>query len=89
MSEILVLLDALSGWFLALPRALMLFIYGLLLTYTIAAGGYALARSGVKPLWVLLLLVPTINLCALWLWAYRPWPRLTVTPPAAPQPAKD
>lgn len=66
----------LSAWFWALPRTVSLFLYGALLTYTIAAGGYALARSGIKPLWVLLLLVPTINVAALWLWAYVRWPVL-------------
>lgn len=66
----------LSAWFWALPRTVSLFLYGALLTYTIAVGGYALARSGIKPLWVLLLLVPTINVIALWVWAYVRWPVL-------------
>lgn len=66
----------LSAWFWALPRTLIFFVYGMLLTYTIAAGGYALARSGIKPLWVLLLLVPTVNVAALWVWAYVRWPVL-------------
>ena len=64
----------LSAWFWALPRAAMLGIYGLLLAYTIGAGGFTLARSGFKPLWVLLLLVPTVNVMALWCWACGRWP---------------
>jgi hypothetical protein len=68
----------LSAWFWALPRTVIFFLYGLLLTYTIAAGGYALARSGIKPLWVLLLIVPTINVIVLWVWAYVRWPILNL-----------
>ena len=80
MSDLLTLLDAPAQWFFALPRTLSLFIYGVLLTYSIAAGGFALARSGHKPLWILLMLIPTLNLCALWFWAYCPWPALPPTP---------
>jgi len=77
MIDFLNQLDLLSAWFLDLPKTAMLFIYGVLLTYSIAAGGYALARTGIKPLWVLLLLVPTLNLAALWFWAYMKWPAQT------------
>lgn len=75
MIEALDIIGALSAWFIHLPRWVMLSIYGLMLTYSIAAGGFALARAGIKPLWVLVLLVPTINVVALWVWAYGRWPR--------------
>jgi uncharacterized membrane protein len=65
----------LSDWFIHLPRVVMLSLYGVMLTYSLAAGGFALARAGIKPLWVLLLLVPTINVIAMWVWAYAAWPR--------------
>lgn len=68
------ILDAPAAWFFALPPTLSFLTYGLLTAYSIAAGGMVLARSGIKPLWVLLLLVPTLNLVCLWLWALRPWP---------------
>lgn len=68
----------LSAWFWDLPRTAIFLLYGVLLTYTIAAGGYALARSGIKPLWVLLLVVPTINVLLLWGWAYARWPVFTI-----------
>ena len=78
MTELLNYIGTLSAWFWSLPRTVSLFIYGALLTYTIAAGGYALARSGIKPLWVLLLLIPTINVATLWAWAYVRWPVLKI-----------
>lgn len=68
----------LSSWFWDLPRTLIFFVYGVLLTYSIAAGGYALARSGIKPLWVLLIIVPTVNVVALWVWAYVRWPAMNL-----------
>ena len=60
-----------------MPRTVLLLVYGALVAYTIGAGGYALARTGVKPLWVLLVLVPTVNIVALWVWAYCRWPAQT------------
>ncbi len=75
MIEILDAVGALSGWFWELPRWGLLSLYGVALTYTIAAGGFVLARAGLKPLWILLLLIPTVNVAALWVWAYRSWPR--------------
>lgn len=75
MMEALDMVGALSAWFIQLPRWIMLSVYGVMLTYSIAAGGFALARGGIKPLWVLLLLVPTVNVVALWVWAYGTWPR--------------
>lgn len=76
MIEFLDHVALLSAWFMALPRGVMLLSYGLLLTYSIAAGGYVLARTGIKPLWVLLLLVPTLNLVGLYVWAIMRWPTL-------------
>jgi hypothetical protein len=72
--DLLQVLDRPAAWFFALPPTLSFFVYGLLTAYSIAAGGMVLARSGIKPLWVLLLLVPTLNLVCIWLWALRPWP---------------
>ncbi|MGB4100923.1 MAG: hypothetical protein WBK91_03325 [Alphaproteobacteria bacterium] len=75
MTDLLDFVGSLSAWFMLLPRWVLLSIYGCILTYSIAAGGYTLARAGIKPLWVLLLLVPTVNVLALWAWAYGAWPR--------------
>ncbi len=76
MIQMLDAIALLSDWFMAMPKTAAFFIYGVLLTYSIAAGGYALARTGIKPLWILLLLVPTINVGTLWAWAYARWPAL-------------
>jgi hypothetical protein len=79
MNVALALLDfigSLSAWFLAMPQTVIYCSYGLLLTYSIAAGGFVLARAGIKPLWILLTIVPTINIIALWLWTYTRWPSL-------------
>ncbi len=72
--ELLQWLDAPTAWYLAQPKTVVFLVYGVLAAYTIAAGGMVLARSGIKPLWVLLLLVPTLNIIGIWLWALRPWP---------------
>jgi hypothetical protein len=77
MTILLALLDnvaALSGWFFALPQSAAYLIYGLLLAYSIAAGGFVLARLGLKPLWSLILIVPTLNLVGLFFCAYSRWP---------------
>ena len=52
-----------------------LIIIGIMLTWTLAAGSFLLARLGIKPLWVLLLVVPGLNVLAIWLFAYVRWPR--------------
>jgi hypothetical protein len=84
MSVMLQILDAMalaSAWFWALPRSLLFFIYGVIWAYTIAAGGYVLARSGIKPLWILAVIVPTLNLIALYVWAWRRWPMQNIKNP--------
>lgn len=49
-------------------------IIAVLLTYVLSAGGWVLARAGRNPLWVLALLVPWVNIAAIWLFAYARWP---------------
>ncbi len=45
------------------------------LTTTIALGGFVVAKTGRSPVWALLMLVPTVNLVALFAFAFIPWPR--------------
>jgi hypothetical protein len=52
-----------------------LIVIGIMLTWTLAAGSFLLARLGIKPLWVLLLVLPGLNVLAIWLFAYVKWPR--------------
>ena len=49
-------------------------IIAVCLTYLLSMGGWVLARAGRSPLWVLLLLVPWVNLAAIWVFAYIRWP---------------
>ena len=52
-----------------------LIVIGIMLTWTLAAGSFLLARLGIKPLWVLMLVLPGLNVLAIWLFAYVRWPR--------------
>ena len=49
-------------------------IVAVILTYTLALGGWILAKAGRSPLWVLLLLVPYVNVIGIWAFAYARWP---------------
>ena len=40
-----------------------------------------LRRAGYSPWWVLLVLVPLVNLIALWVFAYARWPAIDEAPP--------
>jgi uncharacterized membrane protein YhaH (DUF805 family) len=42
-----------------------------------------LRRAGYSPWWVLLVLVPLVNLVALWMFAYMRWPAIDPPSPAA------
>lgn len=65
-------------------------IISVLMTYWISIGGWALARAGRSPLWVLLLCVPWVNVVVVWMFAYARWPALEVdaaVPESAPETA--
>lgn len=49
-------------------------IISLVMTYTMVAGGWVLAKAGRSPLWVLFLLIPYVNVLAIWAFAYMRWP---------------
>ncbi|MEJ0063151.1 MAG: hypothetical protein WDO70_08100 [Alphaproteobacteria bacterium] len=74
MKELLDIVGAWSAWTELLPNWVFMLLYGMLTAYAIGTGGFALARSGIKPLWVLLLMIPTANVAAFWIWAYAKWP---------------
>ena len=78
VADVLVFLNTLyapQAWFLSLPPIVSMTIVGLVLAALLGAAGVILARLGIKPLWALLLLVPTVGVIALWVLAYRPFPR--------------
>lgn len=62
-----------------------LLILSVVLTYTLVAGGWVLAKAGRSPLWVLFLLVPYVNVIALWVFAYSRWPYVDGAAPHRPE----
>ena len=78
MKEITSFLNALyapQAWFLSLSPWVSMSIVGVCVATAIGLAGFILARAGYKPLWALLLLVPTVNVLALWVLAFRKFPR--------------
>lgn len=49
-------------------------IIAVVMTYTLTLGGWAVAKAGRSPLWILLLLIPYVNVLAFWAFAYVRWP---------------
>ncbi len=76
-------------WLNGLEPWLANLIVGLLIVARMALGAVVLIRAGLSPLWVLLLLVPFIEVIAIWVFAYTRWPRLDGpapnTAPGAPE----
>lgn len=78
MKQIISILNALyapQAWFLSLSPWVSMGIAGLCVAAAIGLAGFILARAGYKPLWALILLVPTVNVLGLWLLAFRKFPR--------------
>ncbi|MFN7644157.1 MAG: hypothetical protein ACK5PW_13935 [Burkholderiales bacterium] len=76
----------LAEWIVALQGLLdspsLVTLLGLvLLTVPIVMIARVLRRAGYSPWWVLLVLVPLVNLIALWVFAYARWPALDEAPP--------
>jgi hypothetical protein len=76
----------LAEWIAALQGLLdspsLVTLLGLvLLTVPIVMIARVLRRAGYSPWWVLLLLVPLVNLIALWVFAYARWPAIDEAPP--------
>ncbi|MDR3518845.1 MAG: hypothetical protein P4M00_23855 [Azospirillaceae bacterium] len=63
------------GFLSGVPLWLVYLVEGCVLTYTIGLASFILARVGRSPTWSLLLLVPIVNVIALWVFAYTAWPR--------------
>ena len=59
---------------LGLPAWQGYLIIAAILVYTLVAGGWALAKAGRSPLWVMFLLIPYANVIAIWAFAYIHWP---------------
>jgi len=63
-----------QDWLLAFSPSLRLLLIGCMLAAMLALSGFVLARLGYRPLWALLLLVPTVGIVAVWVLAYRAFP---------------
>jgi hypothetical protein len=78
MTGLTPLLDTLyapQAWFLGLSPYISMSLVGVIVAALLAFAGFVLARLGYKPLWALLLLVPTVGVIAMWVLAYRKFPR--------------
>lgn len=76
--ELLSLLDAIyapQAALMGLSQYISLSIIGVIIAALLGFAGFVLARMGYKPLWALLLLVPTVGVIAMWVLAYRKFPR--------------
>jgi hypothetical protein len=60
---------------LGLPPWATLLIVACILMYGMYLAGKVLARAGVNPALALLLLIPFVQIVAVWVFAYMRWPR--------------
>ena len=65
-----------------LPMWTLYLIVGAFGAYSLFLAGLTVVRAGFHVLWTLLLVVPLLNIVAVWVLAYRRWPRLD--PAASP-----
>jgi hypothetical protein len=78
MEQLIPILDALYApqlWFMSLPKYVSMAIVGLMISISLTLAGFILARMGYKPLWALVLIVPTVNVMGVWVLALLKFPR--------------
>ena len=51
-------------------------IMSLIGAFIVLTGGMMAGRAGRAPFWSLLLLIPYVQIVALWAFAFMPWPRI-------------
>lgn len=74
MDTLLAVYGAPWQWLSQAEPWLTMLIISLILTAKLSFGGWVLAKSGRSPLWILLLLLPWVEVPGLWIFAYGPWP---------------
>lgn len=82
METIKVVLDTLhapQAWLLAQNPYISMTFIGFIVAATLAMAGFILARMGHKPLWAIILIVPTAQIIALWVLALTKFPREKIT----------
>ncbi len=57
-----------------IPQWLEYSLAGIIIVYTMYLVGKILARAGLSPAWSLLLLVPFVQIIAVWWFAFMKWP---------------
>lgn len=59
---------------LSLPQWAEYTLAGIIIVYMMYLVGKILARSGHSPAWSLLLLIPFVQIIAIWYYAFKKWP---------------
>ena len=55
-------------------------VAGVIIVAMMGCGAFVLVRAGRSPLWSVLLLIPVVQLVALWVFAFVRWPRVDKGP---------
>lgn len=63
-------------WLQAWPPWLSHLLIGFYIVGLMGFGAFVLVRAGRSPLWVVLMLVPTVQVIALYVFAFIRWPRV-------------
>lgn len=58
-----------------MPVWLMFLSEGLVIFATLAMAAVVASRAGKSPYFALLLMAPLVNVAAIWLFAFSPWPK--------------
>lgn len=48
--------------------------WGIYIFFSLIFSGIAVAKTGRNPMWALLMAVPLVQIVALWVFAFVPWP---------------
>jgi hypothetical protein len=51
-------------------------VAGIIIVAMMGCGAFVLVRAGRSPLWSVLLLIPVVQLIAVWIFAFVRWPRI-------------
>ncbi|MEQ9812675.1 MAG: hypothetical protein RLO50_07820 [Azospirillaceae bacterium] len=59
----------------SLPETLIYLIVSAIIVAKIGAAGFVLVKAGRSPIWALILLLPFVEVVAVWVFAFSRWPR--------------
>lgn len=75
LKPVLDTLYAPQAWLMGFSPYIYVTVIGIVIAAALGLAGFTLARMGHRPLWALLLLVPTAIVVALWVLAFTRFPR--------------